>query len=367
MNRIPTEPTEPNLNEESPPETPMRRRVTLSEIAKQSGTHVMAVSVVLNGAKSNTRVSDTTRKRIQEVASTLNYVPNANARGLRRQHTNTIGVLFNWAGSSTIHSLYSVAVLEGIVDGAATAGYHILLYTEAWKNARASAAGFADSRTDGVVLVAPDEASDIVPAFVSLELPIVLVSSASVIPGVPYVTIDNSNVIALAMEHLTALGHTRIAYIGGGTGRHNMRERFEGFQRWMRSRNLPLPPHYLLGDLDPGESDVNTTALSGLLGVAEPPTAVLASNDDLAIQMMQVARSRGVSVPEQLSVVGVDDILAAALTTPKLTTVRQPLFEMGNQAARILTDTIEGRENANAANVIAPTLVVRESTAAPCR
>jgi len=215
-----------------------------------------------------------------------------------------------------------------------------------------------------VIIIAPNEASDIVPALVSLESPMVLVSSVSSVPGIPYVTIDNSNVIALAMEHLTALGHTRIAYIGGGTGRHNLRERFEGFQRWMDLHHLPLPAHYLLGELEPDVCDINFAALSALLDGSEPPTAVLASNDDIAIQMMQVARSRGVSIPEQLSVVGVDDVLAAALTTPKLTTVRQPLFEIGNRAAQILTDRIEGREGIST-SVILPNLIVRESTAPP--
>ena len=113
-------------------------KVTLGEIARQVGTSTMTVSAVLNGSRSNTRVADETRKRIEKLAAELNYSPNAMARGLRRQRTDTIGVLFTWAGSRTIHNLYSMAILDGIVAGAATAGYHVLLYTQRWQSAAAN-------------------------------------------------------------------------------------------------------------------------------------------------------------------------------------------------------------------------------------
>jgi DNA-binding LacI/PurR family transcriptional regulator len=144
------------------------KRITLREIALRAETSTMAVSVVLNGARSNTRVSEATRHRILTVAKGLNYTPNAVAQGLKRQRTNTLGVLFNWAGSESIHNLYSVAVLDGIVAGAAEAGYHILLYTEKWRGGPASASAFSDQRTDGIVVVAPDEHSDVVPGLVHL-------------------------------------------------------------------------------------------------------------------------------------------------------------------------------------------------------
>jgi len=143
-------------------------RTTLKEIAQRAETSTMAVSVVLNGARSNTRVSEDTRRRIQEIAADLNYSPNAMAQGLRRRRTNTLGVLFNWAGSRAIHDLFSMAVLDGIVDGAANAGYHILLYTKPWQNASVSSSVFSDGRTDGVLVIAPRESSDVVPGLVAL-------------------------------------------------------------------------------------------------------------------------------------------------------------------------------------------------------
>jgi DNA-binding LacI/PurR family transcriptional regulator len=178
------------------------KRITLKEIAKRAETSTMAVSVVLNGARSNTRVSDSTRHRILDIASGMNYTPNAMARGLKRQRTNTIGVLFNWAGGSAIHNLYSVAILDGIVAGAATAGYHVLLYTESWRNAAVSSAAFADQRTDGVIVIAPNEDSDVISGLVELGLSVSLVSSVTAVEGVPYITIDNRIGVTLALDHL---------------------------------------------------------------------------------------------------------------------------------------------------------------------
>ena len=346
-------------------------RITLSEIARRADTSTMAVSVVLNGARSNTRVSEATRGRILSVAAGLNYTPNAMARGLKRQRTNTIGVLFNWAGSNAIHNLYSVAVLDGIVDGAATAGYHILLYTERWRSAAQSASAFSDQRTDGVIVIAPNENSDVVPGLVGLGLPVVLLSSATTVPGVPYVTINNGQGVTLALDHLWDLGHRRIAYVGHGRVRHNTRERYDTYRRWMAAHDLPADEATAeaLADLSPSQE---SGPLHHLLSGSERPTAILAFNDDLAVNVLEAARNQGLFLPHDLSVVGFDDILVASLTVPKLTTVRQPLFEMGQKAAQLLIAQIEPKKDTGAdavsdagrAQVIEPKLIIRDSTAA---
>jgi LacI family transcriptional regulator len=325
----------------------------------------MAVSVVLNGARSNTRVSDATRRRILTIAADLNYAPNAMARSLKRQRTNTIGVLFTWAGHRTIHNMYSVTVLDGIVEGAAAAGYHVLLYTQRWHNAEVSTIGFSDHRADGVVVVAPRENSDVVSGLTALGLRTALVSSVSEIPDIPSVDVDNRAGIRLAMEHLWKLGHTNIGYVGYGTDRHSMRERIETFHREMTAYKLPVHESHVRADLHPS---LESASILSILQLSDRPTALIAANDDLAAVVIDCARQIGISVPEQLSVIGFDDILVASLTTPKLTTIRQPLFEMGRQAASLLIESIEGRGEAQTdfAHIFMPELIVRESTASPC-
>lgn len=340
-------------------------RVTLSEIARRADTSTMAVSVVLNRARSNTRVSEATRRRILDIAADLNYSPNALARGLKRQRTNTLGVLFSWAGSRTIHNLYSVAVLDGVVEGAASAGYHVLLYTTPWQSAAVSSAAFSDRRADGVVVVAPREQSDVVSGLAALGVQVALVSSATDVAGVPFVTIDNRRGILLALEHLRGLGHTRIAYAGHSRTRYSMRERQEAYRTGMARHGLASPETYVLDDLGVGENEASARRLERLLLLPEGPTAVIAATDDLAAEVLDTARAVGVAVPEQLSVVGFDDVLTASLTVPKLTTVRQPLFEMGEQAAHLLIERIEagGAAIADPAHILAPELIVRASTA----
>lgn len=339
-------------------------KITLSEIARQARTSTMTVSAVLNGSRSNTRVADETRKRIEKLAAELNYSPNAMARGLRRQRTDTIGVLFTWAGSRTIHNLYSMAILDGIVEGAATAGYHILLYTQRWQSAAVSSSAFADQRTDGVIVVAPQENSDVISGLTALGLPLAVISSSVKDACVPGVNIDNDTGMTLALDHLHALGHTRIAYAGPTPERRSMRERHDAYKSWMVARHLPVPEGYVLTNLSTGEAD--QPRLAQLLRLPEPPTAIFAANDDLAVEVLEAARTVGLAVPEQLSVVGFDDILVASLTTPKLTTIRLPLYEMGQQAAQLLVARIEGRSESDISpvQIISPELIVRDSTAA---
>jgi DNA-binding LacI/PurR family transcriptional regulator len=332
-------------------------KATLSEIARQAQTSTMAVSVVLNGARSNTRVSEETRRRIETVAKDLNYSPNAQARSLKRQRTETLGVLFTWAGTRTIHNLYSMSILDGIVASAATQKYHVLLYTQSWENPTISSATFADQRTDGIIVVAPLEGSDVVSSLTSLGVPVAVISSTTDVPSVPCVGIDNRLGVQLALDHLHGLGHTRIGYVGHLAGRYSMRMRHDVYREWMQEHNLPVPEDYiLLSSLDD-----TPLPIERLLRLPDPPTAIFAATDDLAVEVLDVARTIGVSVPEQLSVVGFDDTLVAGLTTPKLTTIRQPLFEMGQLAAKLLIAHIQ--DQSSSVHVISPELIVRDSTA----
>ncbi len=346
-------------------------RVTLSEIAKRAKTNTTAVSVVLNGARSNTRVSEETRGRIREIAAELNYSPNALAQGLKRQRANTIGVLFNWAGAYTLNNLFSVAILDGVVAGAASAGYRVLLYTEAWHTAETSAAAFSDSRADGVIVVAPGDHSDVISGLTNAGVPVALLSSVTDLPSVPYSNGDNRQGVALALEHLTSLGHTRIAYISHCLDRYNMRDRCGRFREWMSAHGLKLPDDYVLSLHRMEGAGTNRTQIDALLRLPEPPTAILASNDDIATEVLDAARHAGIVVPDQLSVVGFDDVLIASLTVPKLTTIRQPLFEMGQQAVLLLAARIEAGIEAKgglsldgpaASYIGAPELIIRAST-----
>jgi LacI family transcriptional regulator len=326
----------------------------------------MAVSVVLNGARSNTRVSEATRTRIMDVASGLNYSPNAMAQSLKRQKTNTLGVLFGWAGRTALNNIFSMVLLDGIVAGASTAGYQILLYTQRWENAAVSSSKFSDWRTDGVILISPNEHSDVVSGLSDLGVPVVVLSSFTDVPGIPFIDVDNRRGVKLALDHLWELGHRRIACLGHTRVRFNMRERFDAYREWMADHEMPINSRLVVDGLDVIPPAEQAERISELLKMYEAPTAVFAFTDDLATVAIDVAHSLGLTVPGDLSVVGFDDALGRSLTVPKLTTIRQPLTAMGEEAARILVEQIANkgaREGDPDKHIIAPTLIVRESTA----
>jgi LacI family transcriptional regulator len=340
-------------------------KVTLSEIARRADTSTMAVSVVLNGARSNTRVSETTRHRILSIAAELNYSPNAMAQGLKRQRAQTVGVLFSWAGSRAVHDLYSATVLDGIMNAAGGAGYHVLLYSQPWRGVAESGALFTDRRADGVIVVAPRDDSDVTPGLIGLGLKIALLSSVTDVTGVPSVNIDNRAGIRLALDHLKELGHERIAYAGHAANRYSMRERYEAYRDWMAENGFACPDDYVITGLNRPDAEDNRGDWERLFRHPNCPTAICATNDDVAVRILEVARANGISVPDQLSVTGFDDILVASLTVPKLTTVRQPLFDMGRHVAQLLIASVEGRADETPTQVIVPPELIRRDSTAP--
>lgn len=352
---------------------------TLRDVAHAAGVSPYTVSVVLNGARSNTRVSEATRVRIREAADSLQYHPNAIARGLARRRTNTVGVFFGVLPSTdAFANPYASGLLQGVVDESAKRGFDVLLYTEYWRDAERSAARFRDGRSDGLILVAPLTDTDVVPGLAALPVPLVAISpDPETRPEhVPCVDVDNVAGIRLAVEHLVALGHKRIAHLMGNENVASVPMRRAAFRDAMAAAGLDVPEGYLV----PCTYDATTIPelLPRLMSRPEPPTALVAGNDNLAIAAMEAARGLGIDVPGALSVVGFDDHPSSEKVTPKLTTVRQPLSEIGREAARLLLDRIDGRlegwgsvaaadepSPSPGCRLIPPVLIERESTAPP--
>ena len=321
--------------------------------------------MVLNGSRSNTRVSEATRRRIEETAATLRYHPNAVARSLARRCTNTLGVFVGVVDSVTaLANPYASAILQGIVTRASRSGYDILLYTEPWQGAARSAARFRDRRSDGVVLVAPLMDTDIVSALAALDLPIVAISAAPehTPSGTASVDVDNALGIKLAVEHLWSLGHQHIAHLTGEENVASVPIRRSAFQAEMAERGMAVSPEYMVGGTYDGHAVAES--LRALFALPQPPTAIVAGNDNIAIAVMETARELGISVPQQLSVIGFDGISAASQVTPKLTTLSQPLQAIGESAADLLMARLNNEQRDTNLVLLPPELIVRESTAA---
>lgn len=339
-----------------------KKAPTLSDVANSAGVSLYTASVVLNGARSNTRVSEATRRRILESAATLRYHPNAMARGLVHRRMQTLGVFFGVVEPSIIiMNPYASTLLQGVLKVAAESAYRVTIFTEPWQDAATSALRFRDGRTDGVLVIAPPLDIDLLPGLASLGLSLSVIAAPGERYGIPAVDVDNAKGIRLAVEHLIGLEHHRIAHITGNPNMASVPVRRDTFCATMNAAGCPVPDEYLIASRYDGRGVEE--ALKGLLSLAAPPTAIIAGNDTLAIGALLAARNLGVRIPEDLSIVGFDDAPAGAFLTPPLTTVRQPLLEIGELATRLLIQQIEGETVPVTAHLLEPELVVRGSTA----
>jgi DNA-binding LacI/PurR family transcriptional regulator len=347
---------------------------TIRDVARESGVSVATVSYVLNNGPRP--VKPQTRERVLAVMRQLDYHPNAMARGLVRRQLHTVGVLFGQIESTIVTNPYAATLLQGILAAAADLDYNVTIFPKEWRGAARSIAPLRDRRTDGFLIIAPLMDSDLVPAAAALKLPAVTISAISSPHGIPYVDVDNYRGGVLATEHLLTLGHRRIAHVHGKENHSSVRERRAGYRETLEKAGIsPLEEYILQADYSGSGADEATRRLFQL---PEPPTAIFAGNDMLALRVLETARQIGVRVPEQLSVVGFDDIAPALMVQPALTTVRQPLVEIGKSATQHLVKIIEDRqrqattktiEGESKAGIpvwcIEPTLIVRGTTAPP--
>lgn len=344
---------------------------TIRDVAKESGVSVATVSYVLNNGPR--QVGAATKERVLSVVRRLNYHPNATAQRLAGRQMRTVGVLFGFVEPDILTNPFAATALQGVLSAAAQLRYNVTLFTSVWETAETSAAEFTDGRTDGVLVVGPLIDSDMISGLAALGIAVVCVSGPSDTPGVPYIDVDNEKGARLATEHLIGLGHTRIAHIGGRDTHADVHVRRDTFLRTMADAGLNVPAGYV-----PEGSYEWTkvpTIVRSVLTHPTPPTAIFAGNDTLAVECLKEARLLGIRVPEDLSIVGFDDLPVAQHVSPQLTTVRQPLTQIGALAMQLLVQKITAGEKGgdtprlplddSGANLQQPELIVRGSSGPP--
>lgn len=334
---------------------------TIRDVAEASGVSITTASFAINN--NLRRVNPETRLRVLEAARRLNYHPNAMARGLVQKRMYNVGVLMTGIEASIVSNYYASGILCGICAEANAQQYDVQLHTRKWENADVSAPYYRDRRTDGTLIIAPRIGTDTVSGLNALDILTVVVSAPTTVPGVPSVDVDNAAGARLAAEHLLALGHTRIAHLMGGHNQYSVVERRDAFLATLYQAGVPVEPHYMVGDSN-GYDSAYATACA-LLRLPIPPTAIFATNDYLAVAVLQAAQDCGVAVPEQLSVVGFDDYPESSRTTPPLTTIRHPLWEVGRYATQLLIARISGEPVETLSHLLAPELILRATTGPP--
>ena len=333
---------------------PTKPNVTLKAVAAHVGLSAGTVSAVLNDAPSARHIPKATRERIVAAARKLDYRPNFFARSLRKQRTFTIGVIAHEIGDG-----YSSTVIAGIEDSARRKNYFFVTGVHRHdpelfdKYARV----LLQRGAEGIIALDFNLAH-------SLPVPAVSIPGHTENEGVTNIILDHRHAAELALKHLVELGHKQIAFLKGHPESADARVRWKAVEEVAQARGIVIDPELVI-QIDSTDSTPNLgyPFAKRLMEKKRPFTALFAYNDISAIGAIRAFQEGGLRVPQDVSVVGFDDIPAAAFHYPSLTTIRQPLYKMGEIAVDLLVDHLEHKQNSQKEIAVQPEIVVRESTA----
>jgi LacI family transcriptional regulator len=339
---------------------------TLADVGRAAGVSAMAASLVLNGAKTSSRIAPATRTRIVEAASRLRYRPNAAARALAERRMNTLGVAAVVDVGELDH--YFLGVFNGILEAAARHGQNTTVFTlRNWQQDAVRLPGLCDGRIDGMILIAPRLSREAIRALPD-HTPFAALHPNLPIPGAINLESDEEAGACELVRQMIARGHRRILHLTGNRGLAGAERRIRGYRRALRAAGIRFERSLLVdGGFSMGEG---RDALRRWLRQAAGrplPQAIFCANDSGAIGALEALAEVGLRVPDDVSLAGFDDSIAARTTIPQLTSVRQPLHAMGSQAVEALLKRLAHRPDETAAGlqetIVFPTEIVwRAST-----
>ncbi len=341
-----------------------RNAPTISDVAARAGVSPMTVSRVING-ESNVRAE--TRKRVEAAINALDYSPSSAARTLAGGEEIRIGLLHSNPSFNYLSQL-----LVGSLDQASRLNVQLIVEKCDDEAEEASAVDhLIRARLDGIILTPPlSESLPVLEAIHQRNIPVVAVATGRAPDWALSVSINDHAAAYEMTKHLAALGHTRIGFIKGNPRQTASEERLQGYKDALKDAGLPEAPELIAPGLFTYRSGLD--AAEQLLELDNPPSAIFASNDDMAAATVAIAHRRGLDVPSDLTVCGFDDTALATTIWPELTTIRQPVFEMSRSAVDLLVREIRTR-NASGKAMSHPHVMVdyalirRQSDAAPRR
>ncbi len=344
----------------SEPKRPSGKTATINDIARLAEVSKKTVSRVINNSPF---VKEDTRKRVEAVIAEHGYSPDPQARGLAFRRSFLVGMIYDNPSPN-----YVVNMQQGVLDAVRGSGLELLVHpcnrgSDTFLNE--VRAFIVRQKLFGVVMPPSVSEDDRVVAILrEADCPYVRIASVSLDEPACMVVTHDSRGAARAARHLAELGHRRIAFISGPDSFRSSHERGRGFAEGLAEHGMTLDPAYVRRGAYTFESGVE--AATELLALPQRPTAIFAGNDEMAIGVMKAARDAGLKVPEDLSIVGFDDLPMASRVWPYLTTVRLPIRDMGRMAAEKLTARSRGLDPATLVQPeVDPALVVRDSTAVP--
>ena len=331
-----------------------QRRVTIGDVAAEAGVSVATVSKVINGRWG---VAEETSARVQAVIADLGYQSSLVAQSLRRRRTNVLGILV------VDIEPFSAELLKGAARAVHGSGYELVVFSGCgraddqvgWEQRYLSRV--SGTLCDGAILVTPSSVD------ATYGAPVVAVDHNADSSSLPSVDSDNLAGAVAATQHLLGLGHRRIGFLAGRPDLESARLRERGYRSALKSAGIKVEPGFVrVGGYQPDSAE---EAAQLMLEGDGRPTAIFAANDVSAIAAMETARTLGLVVPDDLSVIGFDNVPESALCEPPLTTIEQPIQQMGFEAVELLIGLIEQRPDLETQRMLPTRLVTRGSCAAP--
>ncbi len=332
--------------------------VTLKDIARRVGVSITTVSRALGGYDD---VAEGTRQRILQAAREMGYRPHTIAQSLRRQRTNTVGFIIPTAGPR-FSDPYFTEILTGIGNEAAEHEFDLLVSTRApgAQEQEAYERMVGSRRVDGLLVIRTRCRDERITYLVEQGFPFVAFGRSDLDLDFPYVDVDGTKGLDEATQYLIDLGHQRIAYISAPPNLMFAHYRLAGYKRALERNGLPVQEELITTGRLTQEDGYREG--SRLLTLEHPPTAIIAANDLMALGVISAAQERGLAVGRDLAVIGFDDIPLAEHSHPPLTTVHQPIYEIGKMICRMLIQLIKNEEPVQRRVMLEPALVIRESS-----
>jgi DNA-binding LacI/PurR family transcriptional regulator len=330
----------------------------MMDIARETGVSQSTVSRLLNNVALPVPITPDTRQRVLEAARRLNYTPNPLARALRGAPMMLIGAIVR-----DITDPFFLQGIDALSNEVKARGYNLVLgHAHSRAEEAMALREVLEARHCDAIVVLGDmqDQPRLIADLQECRIPVVALWQGTKLKGLPAVNVDNRAGVEAVVEHLIGLGHKRLGFITGRLmGDH--RERQEAFIAAVERTGLRMPKRYLHSA--PNSCAGGAMALQALFQISEPPTAVVAGNDQLAIGALHEANRRGLRVPQDVSITGFDDLPISAYTIPSLTTVRMPVSEIISAAVHIILDGPEsGLPGPSSSEVVRPILIIRDST-----
>ncbi len=325
------------------------KKVSIEDVARRAGVSITTVSRVLNNIPT---VTKSNRIKVEEAIAYLKYKPNVTAQRLARGFNNAIGLVMpGYPG--VFHSYYAMELIRGVGHACETLRLDLIFHiTNGYNSLNTSNVG-------GVIFADIIENRSQIETAMEESLHCVVINNVVEDMDVSYIAVDNRKGGRMAADYLINLGHRRIATISGALKTQSGLHRLEGFKETMKKSKVPLREEYIYtGDYS---RRCARLAADQFFALKEPPTAIFAASDDMALEAIAVAMERGLKVPKDISVIGFDDNPASIYGAIGLTTIRQPLFKMAEDAVRYLNGVITGKKKTGVKVLLPPELVSRDS------